>query len=149
MVNREDAFKKYLRSKGLKFTPERRLILSTILSFTGHFDIEKLHNKLRKRNKEISIATIYRSLPHFINSGLIREVMCCKNRPQYELDMGASHHDHIVCMKCGKIIEFRDDKIEKLLNKVCERFHFKPVEHRLGIRGYCEECQKKMKRDNS
>jgi Fur family transcriptional regulator, ferric uptake regulator len=63
--------------------------------------------------------------------------------------LGRSHHDHLLCLKCGRVFEFRDDDIEKLQDKVCEKFHFKPVEHRLGIRGYCRDCLKKSKDSNS
>jgi Fur family transcriptional regulator, ferric uptake regulator len=149
MHNKEIVFKNYLNSKGLKFTPERSLILDTVLSMNGHFDVEKIHDKLRKKNKTISVATIYRSLPYLIDSGLIRKVLRCKNRPQYEIDMGRPHHDHMVCIKCGRVFEFRDDDIEKLQDKVCKKFHFKPVEHHLGIRGYCMDCLKKLKNRNS
>ncbi len=145
MTNQEAIFKNYLKAKGLKFTPERRLILEGVFSFSGHFNIEKLYDKLHRKTGTLSLATIYRTLPHLIESGLIREVMRCQNRPQYEKSFGYPHHDHLICIKCGKIFEFRDDEIEELQNKVCRRFAFRPTEHRLGIRGYCRSCQAKVK----
>jgi Fur family transcriptional regulator, ferric uptake regulator len=149
MQNKEIVFKNYLNSKGLKFTPERSLILDAVFSMNGHFDVEKVYDRLHKKNKTISAATIYRSLPHLIDAGLIREVLRCKNRPQYEVNLGRAHHDHLLCLKCGRVLEFRDDDIEKLQDKVCRKFHFEPVEHRLGIRGYCRDCFKKSKSGNS
>ena len=143
MINQKLVFKNYLKSKGLKFTPERRLILEGIFSLSGHFDIEKLYNKLHRETGEISLATIYRTIPHLIESGLIREVMRCHDRPQYEKSSGYPHHDHLVCIRCGKIFEFRDNEIEKLQDRVCQRYGFKPIEHRLGIRGYCRSCRSK------
>jgi Fur family ferric uptake transcriptional regulator len=145
MINQEAIFRNYLKAKGLKFTPGRRLILEGILSFSGHFDIEKLYDKLHRKTGEISLATIYRSLPYLIDSGLIKEVFCCQNRPQYERNFGYPHHDHLICIKCGRIFEFKDDQIERLQNKVCQRYGFKSIEHRLGIRGYCRNCQAKAK----
>ena len=144
MINQVDIFREHLKAKGLKFTPERRLILECISSFSGHFDVEKLYDKLHHRAGEISLATIYRTLPHLINSGLIREAMRCQNRPQYEKVIGFPHHDHLVCIKCGKVFEFKDEQIERLQNRVCKKFDFKPTEHRLGIRGYCRNCQSKI-----
>ena len=144
MINQENVFRNYLRGRGLRFTPERRVILEGIFSFSGHFDIEKLYDKLHRKAGEISLATIYRTLPHLIKSGLIKEVMRCQDRPQYERSFGYPHHDHLVCISCGKIFEFKDNGIEKLQDRVCRRYGFKPTEHRLGIRGYCRSCQSKM-----
>jgi len=144
MVNQETIFKRYLRSKGLKFTPERRFILEAVLSLSGHFDVERLYDKLHRKTGEISLATVYRSIPHLIKSGLIKEVMRCQDRPQYEKSFGYPHHDHLVCIGCGKIVEFKDDEIEELQDRVCRKYGFKPTEHRLGIRGYCRNCQGKI-----
>lgn len=138
-------FKGYLRSKGLKFTFERRIILETIFSLHNHFDVEDLYRKIEKRiGERISLATIYRTLPLLVESGLIREALKCQERGVYEHIWGHKHHDHIICINCGKVIEFTDEDIEKLQEKVCKKFNFKPMEHRLGIRGYCGECQKKI-----
>ena len=112
MVNQEGIFRNYLSDKGLKFTPERRLVLEGVLSFSGHFDIDKIYDKLHHKAKEISLATIYRTIPHLINSGLIREVMRCQDHPQYEKVIGFPHHDHLVCIKCGKIFEFLPRVVE-------------------------------------
>ncbi len=121
------------------------MLLEAISSFSGHFDIEKLYDKLHRNKEAISLATIYRTLPHLINSGLIQEVMRCQDRPQYEKNSGYPHHDHLVCIGCGRIFEFKDNEIENLQNRVCKRFRFSPTEHRLGIRGYCERCQSKKR----
>ena len=145
MINQEKIFRDYLRTKGLKFTPERRLILEGVSSFFGHFDIEKLYNKLHHKAGEIFLATVYRTLPHLISSGLIKEVMRCQDRLQYERTFGFPHHDHLICIKCGKIFEFKDDQLERLQNRVCRKFGFKPTEHRLGVKGFCRNCQAKLK----
>ena len=114
MVDKKSAFREYLKSKGLKFTPERRVILEEILSMPGHFDIEKIYSLLHRGSIRISLATIYRTLPHLIDAGLIKEVMRCQDRPQYEVSLGIPHHDHLVCIACGRIYEFKDDRIERL-----------------------------------
>jgi len=112
MINQEAIFRGYLKAKGLKFTPERRLILQGISSLSGHFDIEKVYDKLHRKTGEISLATIYRTLHHLVSSGLIREVMRCQDHPQYEKVIGFPHHDHLVCIKCGKIFEFLPRVVE-------------------------------------
>ncbi|HEX67741.1 MAG TPA: transcriptional repressor [bacterium] len=137
-----ERFRLFLREKGLKFTPERRKIAEEIFSFHDHFDAETLYRRLKR---EVSLATIYRTLPLLRESGLIREVLRCQGRGVFESVWGHPHHDHLICIRCGKIIEFEDERIEKLQEEVCRKFGFQPVEHRLGIKGYCKECQKKLK----
>jgi Fur family ferric uptake transcriptional regulator len=145
MITEEDKFRDYLKKKGLKFTPERELILKEVFSLHKHFDVEALFGILRKKDRTISRATIYRTLPLLIESGLIREALRCRDRVYYELIFGHPHHDHLLCIGCGKVIEFRNERLEKLQKEVCKKYGFKPIEHRLGIKGYCKKCQKKMR----
>lgn len=146
MKTYEKQFKTYLKEKKLKLTPERKTVLRAILSFRGHFDVDMLYEKLRAEGKILSRATIYRAMPLFLESGFIREILHCRGKASYEHIFGHEHHDHMLCIKCGRFIEFKDDRIEKLQNEVCRKYGFEPVEHRLGIRGYCRECRKKIKR---
>jgi len=143
----ERQFKSYLKEKKLKLTPERKTILDTILSFHGHFDVDELYEKLRAEEKSLSRATVYRAIPLFIESGFIREVLRCRGKASYEHIFGHKHHDHLLCIRCGRVIEFKDDKIEELQNEVCKKYNFKPVEHRLGIQGYCDKCRSKIKQE--
>lgn len=137
--NYYEKFSEYLRKRKLKLTPERKLILDTVFSLHQHFDIDRLY---RKMHKNISMATIYRTLPLFVNSGLVNETFRRQGRASYEHTFGHGHHDHLLCIGCGKVIEFSELRIEELQNIVCRRYRFKPIEHRLGIKGYCHECQK-------
>lgn len=133
-------FRDYLESKGLKSTPERIAILEAVFSLHEHFDVDQLYERLRRRGVHLSRATIYRALPLLVESDLVRETFRCQDRASYEYIFGHEHHDHMLCIKCGKIIEFKEERIEQLQDEVCERYGFKPVEHRLGIKGYCKEC---------
>lgn len=146
MKSEQETFAGFLKSRGLKLTPERRHVLEAVFSFHRHFDLDDIYDRARKRGARVSRATIYRTLPLLMESGLIREVFRCMDRPRYEHVYGHDHHDHMVCLGCGKIIEFKDDRIEDLQKEVCDRFGFESVEHRLGIRGYCRECASARKR---
>lgn len=146
MINAEQRFEEYLKSKELKYTSERILILKAIFSFRKHFDVEELFERLRKQGNYVSRATIYRTIPLLLQSGLIAETFRCKNRIGYENIFKKKHHDHLLCIKCGKAIEFFNEKIERLQNEVCKKYNFRPLEHRLGIKGYCEDCYKKLKK---
>ena len=139
-MKEEKVFHTYLKKKGMKYTPQRRVILKAVFSIHEHFDAETLFVRLRSKRKDISRATIYRTLPLLIESGLIKGVIYCENKLIYEHVFGHIHHDHMICIKCGKVIEFRDERIEALQEEVCKKYRFKAVEHRLGIRGYCDDC---------
>ncbi len=143
MITAKDKFSSFLKSKGLKFTPERRAILEGVFSFHKHFDVDQLYDKLQGQGEHISRASIYRTIPLLIKSGLIAESLRCQGRVSYERIFGHEHHDHMLCIKCGKVAEFRNEKIEELQREVCKEYGFMALEHRLGIRGYCKRCRKK------
>ncbi len=145
MINAEQRFEEYLKSKELKYTSERILILKAIFSFHKHFDVEELFERLRKQGNDVARATIYRTIPLLLQSGLITETFRCQDKISYENIFNKKHHDHLLCIKCGKIIEFYNKEIEKLQDEVCKKYNFKPLEHRLGIKGYCEDCYKEIK----
>ena len=141
MNNPEIKFAEYLRSKGLKFTPERREILREIFSTHEHFDVEALYDTLKKKGARTSLATIYRLVPLLIESGMIRRATRLDGHVTYEHIFGHKPHHHLVCVKCGQIIEFRDDGIERLLKEVCRKYDFSPIDQRLGVRGICSSCR--------
>ena len=146
LISEDQKFEEFLKLKELKYTSERKLILKAIFSFHKHFDVEELFEKLRKQGDNVSRATIYRTIPLLIQSGLITETLHCQDKTSYENIFNKKHHDHLVCINCGKIIEFYNEKIEKLQEEVCREHNFVPIEHRLGIKGYCKNCYKKSKK---
>jgi Fur family ferric uptake transcriptional regulator len=144
MEKEKDIFRRYLIGKGLKFTPEREFILEEVFSRHDHFDAEDLFQVFRGRGEDVSRATIYRTLPLLVDSGLVCEAMRCGERVCYEHIYGHRSHGHMICIECGKIIEFENKELEKIKKKVCKKYDFKPVEFRFGIKGYCKNCQNKL-----
>jgi Fur family ferric uptake transcriptional regulator len=142
----KDAFKKYLKSKELKFTKERETILDEILSHKGHFDLEEIYLGLRDKGSKVSRASIYRTVPLLVESGILEEVQRTDKHAHYELTYGSSHHDHMLCTECGKVIEFYSPSIEKLQDSLCRSRGFKGTSHTLEIRGVCKECRAKASR---
>ncbi len=132
-----------IKNKNINFTSERKLILQIIQDYNTHFDAEELHDYIIKKGEKLSRATIYRSLALFTEGGIIKQTIRKQGRAVYELVLGQNHHDHLICIKCGNIIEFVNPDIEELQNTVCEKYDFKPVEHTLSIKGLCKECLKK------
>ncbi len=141
MKSAEQLFTEFLRTKGLRFTRERRNILSEIMKTHSHFEVEDIYMRLRKKNIKVSQASIYRTLPLLVESGIVLKTPCDKMTARYEHVIGHKHHDHMVCMKCGKVIEFRDQNIEKLQEKDAKKHRFEMLGHRLVISGLCERCR--------
>ena len=129
-----------VRTRNIKLTNERLLLLKIIKEYNTHFDADELHDYIIKKGDKLSRATVYRALALFKDSGIIKQTIRKKGRAVYELILGQKHHDHLICIKCGKIIEFIDSEIEELQNKVCDKYNFKPEEHSLSIKGYCKDC---------
>ncbi len=138
----EKKFQEYLKTRGLKFTPERQVILDWVFKTHKHFDAEDLLFDIRQKGERVSKATIYRTLSLLVKCGLLREVIFGEKHSHYEHIHEDEHHDHLVCSNCGKIIEFADEKIEQLQEAVCRNYKFLPESHRLQIQGLCYECQK-------
>jgi Fur family transcriptional regulator, ferric uptake regulator len=139
----KNAFYSFIKGKGFKYTPERNAIIEAISSFAGHFDAEDLCDRLRESDERVSRATVYRSLPLLVQSGIIKETVHSLEKTSYEVVLGKEHHDHLVCIRCGKYIEFRNDEIERLQNKVCSQYGFEPSDHLMSVRGFCEQCRRK------
>ncbi len=134
-------FKKYIKEKNLKFTQQRETILDEILNTKGHFQVEDIVHNIKNKNINVSRATVYRTLNILKDMGLVTEVIKFDNKTIYEISL-KDHHDHLICTNCGKIIEFHEEEIEKLQDKICKNYQFTPSFHRLEIFGLCKECSK-------
>lgn len=137
------AFDDFLNTKGLKRTRERQIVLDEIMSMDHHFDPEKLYRQLKSKSAKISRASVYRIINLLHESGLIEKVQHSEHSSHYEKIIGSSHHDHMICLKCQKIIEFYSPTIEVLQEEICSREGFKSSKHILEIYGYCMECADK------
>lgn len=138
-------FKEFLGKKGLKFTKERKAILKEVFSHHGHFDIDALLIKMRKKNVKVSTASIYRTFPLLIECGLVEQVEKIDKRARYEHTFGHGHHDHLICIKCGKITDVYSEKLEKIQKNLCKKERFLCLTHSLELKGYCSKCQTKGK----
>lgn len=136
----EALFADYLRRRNLKLTPERRTVLREVFQHHGHLDADQLLVRLRTKEERVSRATIYRTLELLVDSGLIWKVSLGGSQSHYELAYGAKHHDHLICMSCGQVIEFVNERIEQLQEKVCRDHGFHPMRHNMQIFGHCSKC---------
>ncbi len=134
-------FFSYLRQQGLKWTPEREEVLQEALRTEGHFEAEDLAFRLRKSGSRVSKATVYRTLPLLVGAGLIKEVIHGEKHHHYEHAHEDSLHDHLICLKCGKIVEFVDEPLKEVEEEICNKHHFRPEKIVVEIFGYCKNCQ--------
>jgi Fur family transcriptional regulator, ferric uptake regulator len=129
-----------LKSAGLKVTLPRLKILEVLESSPNHhLSAEDIYRALIDQHEEVGVATIYRVLSQFEESGIVQKLNFENNQAVYEL-CGLEHHDHLVCVKCNKIIEFQDDIIEKHQIQIAKKHGFDLTDHSLYLYGLCKDC---------
>src|SRR5512132_862988 len=136
-------FLEFLAKKNLRITSQRQAIIETVFSTDEHFTAEQLLDWSQKRDKSVSRATVYRTLPLLTESGLVREMDFGKDYKFYDPNY-ADHpnHNHIICQDCEKIVEFESEKIARLENEISQELGFSIKTQRLQITGSCEELKK-------
>lgn len=144
---------KELKSAGLKATGPRMRILelfedALVNGPNRHLTAEDVYKQLVAEEFDVGLATVYRVLSQFESAGLIVRRYFGNDRATYEMDDG-SHHDHIVCTRCGRVEEFVDEEIERRQREIAHRLGFELEDHALSLYGICEECRKKEKAHHS
>lgn len=130
-----------LRKAGLKVTVPRMKILETLArSENRHMSAEELYKALLDAGEEIGLATVYRVLTQFESAGLVARHHFESGQSVFELDEG-DHHDHILCVKCGRVDEFLDEVIEERQIHIAESRGYRMTDHSLYIYGICPDCQ--------
>ena len=137
-----EELKKIVKQKGLKYTDQREIVLSVLLNAEDHLTAEEVYNEIKKEHTDsnIGIATVYRALSFLEEVDLITSIAFGTDGKKYESN-AKSHHDHLICTQCGKIIEFMDDEIEKRQDKIAKKNKFKITSHSMQLYGTCETCQ--------
>ncbi len=129
-----DRIEKLCVEKGMRMTEQRRVIARVISSSHDHPDVEELHRRAAAIDSGISIATVYRTVRLFEESGILERHDFRDGRSRYE-EVPDQHHDHMIDMKTGQVIEFVDPEIERLQQEIARRFGYKLVDHRLELYG--------------
>ncbi len=138
----KEKLKEIVKSKGLKYSTQREEILKVLYNSKEHLTSEEIYNEVKKINRNIGLATVYRALAFLEEQGLINSISFGSEGKKYELNRG-KHHDHMICINCNKIIEFFDEELEKLQKEIAEKHGFKLIAHELNMYGICKECQDK------
>lgn len=138
--SKKQVFHEFASAKGLKSTRQRDVILDCFLSCDQHLSTEELYLKLKESNPGIGFATVYRTLKLFAESGIAREIQFGDGQTRYEHLHAGEHHDHLVCTRCGAIVEFENETIEKLQAEVASLHGFTIKTHKLELYGVCSRC---------
>ena len=121
-------------AKGVKLTEQRKIIAKVMSSSKDHPDVDELYKRVSNIDPKISIATVYRTIKLFAEEGIVTKHGFKGTKARYE-ELSESHHDHLIDIKTGKIIEFVDDEIEELQKKIAEKFGYDLVDHKLELYG--------------
>lgn len=135
--------REHLAHRRLKKTQQREKILEVFLHAKKHLTVEDLHQLVQRLDPSIGLTTVYRTMKLFCECNLARANHFQEGRVRYEQQYKTAHHDHMICIRCGKTIEFVHEQIEKLQEKVARKYDFLMTDHRMEIFGYCSMCRKK------
>lgn len=138
----ENLFREFLRDRGLKYTDEREDILGAVMGTDEHFEAEQLLFLMRQQNLRVGKATVYRTLKLLVECGIVKEVHFSNKQVHYEHTYGQDPHDHMVCRRCGRIIEFDAKDVARLRTLIAAEHRFHALAHRFQIMGLCETCTK-------
>lgn len=138
-----NSFKTFLEKKGLKYTRERERIYEKVKNLSEHFDGERLYEILKKDDESIARGTVFRTIPLLLESGVI-QLSVGKGKGEFfeRSSSKKGHHDHIICVSCGKVIEYTCKEIEELQEKICKKYDAELLFHDHKLYVHCEKCRK-------
>ena len=140
-MSKSNLLKNALKKEGLRYTQQRQLIWDELCSSEDHRDAEEIYLSLRKDGVNASRATVYRTIDVLVKNKLVRKLELGDGKARYENKIDSSHHDHLICVKCGKIEEFMDDKIEAIQDDIVKSLGFKMIRHIHQLFVLCDKCQ--------
>jgi Fur family ferric uptake transcriptional regulator len=150
-VSPVEKFREFLATRSQRLTQEREVVVREIFADHEHFESEQIVARLAKpgpNGLRVSRATVYRTLGALEEAGLIRKVARANDREVYEHDYGYPQHDHLICDRCGTLVEFRNEEITAILERVAASHGFRMNAQRLAVSGMCAECARPPQRSH-
>ena len=135
-------FNEFLAGRGLRLTEQRRIIADAFFREKGHHSADTIFGLVKKSHPGIGYATVYRTLKLLKEAGLATGMNLGDGFARYEPPSKRGHHDHLICRGCGRIVEFENDRIESLQERVARRHGFTVTDHKLELYGVCGACRK-------
>lgn len=142
--DKEERLSRYMAEHGLKSTRQRSLIIDRFFALGGHLSVEELWSQVRQEDNKVSVATVYRTMKLLSDCGLAHARNFGDGQTRYEAAVGRDHHDHLICTRCGQIIEFENNRIEQLQEAVARSHGFKVLSHKMELYGLCVDCQRAL-----
>jgi len=132
-----------LKFRGKRLTKQRRLIIETLKNLQGHFDVQDLHRRVEEADHRISLSTVYRTVNLLKELGFLRALDIGEGYTLYEVVPEFEHH-HLVCIRCGRIVEFHCEHCEAIHRRLAENYGFEIVSSQVVLQGYCPKCRKEL-----
>ena len=142
-MSSSDVLKKALKKEGLRYTHQRQAIWDELSASDEHRDAEEIYLALYNSGLKVSRATVYRTIDVLVKNNLVRKLDLGDGRARYENKMDTAHHDHLICVQCGKIEEFMDNVIENRQEVIVENFGYRLIRHIHQLFVICDECGSK------
>ena len=142
-MSSSDTLKKVLKKEGLRYTQQRQAVWDELSTSDEHRDAEEIYLALRNSDLNVSRATVYRTIDVLVKNNLVRKLELGDGRARYEHKMDIAHHDHLICVQCGKIEEFMDNMIENRQEMIVQKFGYKLIRHIHQLFVICDECGSK------
>lgn len=142
--NKSDHFRQQLAEKGYKITSQRQAVIDCLTRHEGeHLSIDEIYDIVKADNPEIGLATVYRTLTLFNNMKLVHKLNFDDGYSRYELNRNNSdhRHHHLICLKCGNVIEVQEDLLESIETEIQRKNGFVVEDHRVKFYGYCKDCK--------
>ncbi len=136
----QDQLSAYMERRGLRSTAQRRVVSDVFFRASGHLSIDDMLSRVRERDPRVGYATVYRTMKLLVECGLANERQFDDTVTRFEVAGMDSHHDHLICLECKRIVEFENQAIERLQETLAQRHGFKLLSHKHELYGRCEEC---------
>jgi Fur family ferric uptake transcriptional regulator len=136
-----ERFRRHLRDRHLPVTRQRDLIAQTVLTSDEHLSVDAIQKHLKELGERVGTATIYRTLDVLVRSGLVRAHDFGEGFKRYEPMPQQEHHEHLICLRCGRVVEFQNERLERMLPIIADEHAFQHQRHRVEVYGLCRECR--------
>jgi Fur family ferric uptake transcriptional regulator len=138
-----ERFRRYLRDHRQPVTRQRDLIAQVVLRSDDHPSVEGIRRALRERGERVGTATVYRTLDVLVESGLVRAHDFGEGFKRYEPMPAQADHEHLICERCGRVVEFQNERLERMLPIIADEHAFQHQRHRVEIYGVCRDCRQR------
>jgi Fur family transcriptional regulator, ferric uptake regulator len=138
-----DRFRRYLRDHRQPITRQRDLIAQIVLLADDHLSVDAIQRRLRDQGESVGTATVYRTLEKLVESGLVRAHDFGEGFKRYEPMADQADHEHLICERCGRVVEFQNERLERMLPIIADEHGYQHARHRVEIYGVCRECRQR------